>query len=105
METKVEFIEALDREAEDEAISIADFKNAFNAIHQDLRKEEDVKGEWMLRCEELQEALWKICDRKIAQHEQLVLSLFDDVGMGIQNDLFSALRQRHIDLMQTEVDK
>ena len=105
METKVEFIDALDREAGDEALHITEFENAFNAIHEDLRKEEDVKGEWMLRCEELQEALWKTCDEEIVRYEQLVQSLFEDAGMGFQNDLFAALQQRHIDLIQTEIDK
>eukprot|EP00210_Caulerpa_lentillifera_P002458 g2356.t1 len=98
---KKEFQVTLEKEDE-KHLKAVDFIQKFNNIHPDIRKESEVQGEWMLRCEELQEDLWKLCDKKFAETEQKLISLFND---GFKEEIQQKLENIHTDLIQLEVNK
>jgi hypothetical protein len=49
--------------------ALAEFMTAFNAIAPDLRKRPEVMGELLLRADELRDALWDVCDSRLAENE------------------------------------
>ena len=46
-------------------MQLADFQKAFNAVDVDLRGSPETCGELLLRCNELQDALWELCDQRM----------------------------------------
>lgn len=98
---KKEFLTVLEREDEKQR-KTEDFVQSFNNIHPDIRTETGVQGEWMLRCEELQEDLWKLCDEKSISSEQQLVNLFND---GFKEEIMEKVQNIHCDLLQVEINK
>lgn len=98
---KKEFVTVLEREDEKQR-KAAEFIQSFNSIHPDIRKDAGVQGEWMLRCEELQEDLWRLCDEKSMGSEQQLVNLFND---GFKEEILEKVQSIHCDLIQVEINK
>lgn len=46
-------------------VQLADFQKAFNGVDVDLRGSPETRGELLLRCNELQDVLWELCDQRM----------------------------------------
>ena len=49
----------------DAVVQLTDFQKAFNGVDVDLRGSPETRGELLLRCSELQDALWELCDQRM----------------------------------------
>lgn len=98
---KKEFLIVLEREDEKQK-KTEEFVQSLNNIHSDIRLDTGVQGEWMLRCEELQEDLWKLCDEKSVSSKQQLVSLFND---GFKEEIVEKIQNIHCDLIQVEINK
>ena len=51
------------------------FQEAFNGLDIDLRGSAEAQAELLLRCDELQDALWEVCDQRMNDNEAQLRSL------------------------------
>lgn len=64
---------------------------------------EDLQEDWVQKCQEFQDALWKTCDQKLETQETKLASIFDS---NASHSLFlQKISDLHIDLLQNEIQK
>lgn len=56
-------------------LQLLSFQKAFNGVDIDLRSSPEAKAELMLRCDELQDALWDMCDQRMNDNEAQLRTL------------------------------
>ncbi|EFJ52136.1 hypothetical protein VOLCADRAFT_103155 [Volvox carteri f. nagariensis] len=95
------FRDLLQRPDEKPAL-VARFLTAFNAVEADLRGTRETRGELMLRCEELRDQLWALCDRKMEEAEAQRAAVAADSFVA---DHCSLLAQQFVALAQVEADR
>ncbi|KXZ56759.1 hypothetical protein GPECTOR_1g684 [Gonium pectorale] len=95
------FRELLQRPDEKPAL-VAKFLTAFNAVEPDLRGSKEARGELLLRCEELRDALWALCDRKMEEAEAQRSAVAADSFVA---DHSGTLSQQFVALAQVEGDR
>lgn len=98
---KSQLLKFLQRNNEKEQRAVS-FVQEFNNIHGDIRTEPEVQGEWMLRCEELQDELRTLCDEKTTETEKQLTEIFGD---GFKDENLQKIEQIHVQLLQTEINK
>lgn len=57
------------------AVQLEDFQKAFNGLDIDLRSSPEARAELLLRCDELQDALWEVCDQRMNFNEAQLRTL------------------------------
>ena len=57
------------------AVQLLTFQKAFNGVDIDLRSSPEAKAELMLRCDELQDALWELCDQRMNDNDAQLRTL------------------------------
>ncbi|KAG2499886.1 hypothetical protein HYH03_002175 [Edaphochlamys debaryana] len=95
------FKELLQRPDEKAAL-VARFLAAFNAVEPDLRGSKEARGELLLRCEELRDALWALCDKKMEEAEAQRSAVAADTFVV---DHSATLTQQFVALAQVEADR
>jgi hypothetical protein len=81
---------------------VSQWQKDFNAIHDDLRSDEEVRCELHQRIEDLRERLWTICDERKAQAESEREGVMAD---GWLEDHLGMLTNHYLTQMQAEVDR
>eukprot|EP00803_Ostreobium_quekettii_P002527 evm.model.scf_1208EXC.6 EVM.evm.TU.scf_1208EXC.6 scf_1208EXC:28213-40026(-) len=85
------------RRSDDRQQLATQFQDDFNSVDGDLRSREDVKAELMLRCEELRDAAWEVCDAKLhdsqAELQRIASSAFVEEQTKMIECLFIAMIQ------------
>lgn len=81
---------------------VARFQAAFNAVEGDLRPTKEARAELVLRCEEVREALWALCDRKMEEAEAQRAKVAADSFVA---DRGALLGQQFVALAQVEADR
>ena len=56
-------------------MQLLSFQKAFNGVDIDLRSSPEAKAELMLRCDELQDALWEMCDQRTNDNDAQLRTL------------------------------
>jgi len=56
-------------------VQLEDFQKAFNGLDIDLRGSPEARAELLLRCDELQDALWEVCDQRMNDNEAQLRTL------------------------------
>ena len=56
-------------------MQLEDFQKAFNGLDIDLRGSPEARAELLLRCDELQDALWEVCDQRMNDNEAQLRTL------------------------------
>ena len=56
-------------------VQLEDFQKAFNGLDIDLRGSPEARAELLLRCDELQDALWEVCDHRMNDNEAQLRTL------------------------------
>ncbi|GIL73035.1 hypothetical protein Vretimale_4669 [Volvox reticuliferus] len=95
------FRDLLQRPDEKPALVVR-FLTSFNAIEADLRGSRETRGELMLRCEELRDQLWALCDRKMEEAEAQRAAVAADSFVADHSGL---LAQQFVALAQVEGDR
>ncbi|GFR40940.1 hypothetical protein Agub_g1600 [Astrephomene gubernaculifera] len=95
------FRELLQRPDEKPAL-VARFLTAFNAVEADMRGSKESRGELLLRCEELRDQLWALCDRKMEEAEAQRAAIAADSFVA---DHCATLGQQFVALAQVEGDR
>ncbi|GLC51118.1 hypothetical protein PLESTB_000467700 [Pleodorina starrii] len=98
---RARFRELLQRPDEKPAL-VTKFLAAFNGVEADLRGSREARGELMLRCEELRDQLWALCDRKMEEAEAQRAAVAADSFVA---DHCGLLGQQFIALVQVEADR
>lgn len=57
------------------AVQLLTFQKAFNGVDIDLRSSPEAKAELMLRCDELQDVLWELCDQRMNDNDAQLRTL------------------------------
>ncbi|KAG2448325.1 hypothetical protein HYH02_006909 [Chlamydomonas schloesseri] len=95
------FQDLLQRPDEKPAL-VAKFLTAFNAVEADLRGNKEARGELLLRAEELRDALWAMCDKKMEEAEAQRAAVASDTFVP---DHCATLAQQFVALAQVEGDR
>ncbi|KAG2442556.1 hypothetical protein HXX76_002642 [Chlamydomonas incerta] len=95
------FTDLLQRPDEKPAL-VAKFLTAFNAVEADLRGNKEARGELLLRAEELRDALWAMCDKKMEEAEAQRAAVASDTFVP---DHCATLAQQFVALAQVEGDR
>lgn len=56
-------------------VQLEHFQKAFNGLDIDLRGSPEARAELLLRCDELQDALWEVCDQRMNANEAQLRTL------------------------------
>ena len=56
-------------------VQLEDFQKAFNGLDIDLRGSPEARAELLLRCDELQDTLWEVCDQRMNDNEAQLRTL------------------------------
>lgn len=56
-------------------VQMEDFQKTFNGLDIDLRGSPEARAELLLRCDELQDALWEVCDQRMNDNEAQLRTL------------------------------
>ena len=51
------------------AMQLLSFQKAFNGVDIDLRNSPEARAEQVLRCDELQDSLWEMCDQRMSDND------------------------------------
>lgn len=51
------------------ALQLLSFQKAFNGVDIDLRNSPEARAELVLRCDELQDSLWEMCDQRMNDND------------------------------------
>eukprot|EP00951_Prasinocladus_malaysianus_P039083 scaffold434392_cov24-Prasinocladus_malaysianus.AAC.1 len=90
------FVEWINR-PDKRPVILAEFQQAFNGVDGDLRKRPEVIAELLLRADELRDALWDVCDKRLeeneAEHVAIVKDSFVDDHVQIIAAKIQALMQ------------
>ena len=70
-------------------VQLADFQKAFNGVDVDLRGSPEARGELLLRCNELQDVLWELCDQRM-DDSQAKLSILKYAAVTDLAEIFTA---------------
>eukprot|EP00899_Mesostigma_viride_P005423 jgi/Mesvir1/14882/Mv25026-RA.1 len=100
-QVKLQYLEFLKRADEKQAI-VTKFQLEFNAVDLDLRMEDETKAELLLRTDELRDALWDICDRRLEECMEELKSIKTDSWI---KDHAAILASHFAALVQLEVDR
>ncbi|KAL0048541.1 hypothetical protein WJX82_005372 [Trebouxia sp. C0006] len=72
------YLTYLQRPAHNKQQKLEDFQKAFNGLDIDLRGSPEARAELLLRCDELQDALWEVCDQRMNDNEAQLRTLKED---------------------------
>ncbi len=95
------FQDLLQRPDEKPAL-VARFLTAFNGVEGDLRVSKEARAELLLRCEELRDALWSLCDKKTEEAEAQRAAVAADTFVA---DHSATLAQQFVAFAQVEADR
>ncbi len=74
----------------------------YNEVSDDVREDEETRGELHQRVDDLRERIWSICDERKEQAEKERGSVMND---GWLDDHLGLLNNHYLTLMQAEVDR
>ncbi|KAK9824418.1 hypothetical protein WJX72_010134 [[Myrmecia] bisecta] len=77
-DVRAAFLAHMRRPAPDKQTLVDKFQQAFGNIDADLRGAPETKAELLLRCNELRDALWELCDARLQANEHQAAKIRDD---------------------------
>ncbi|XP_059500967.1 sperm flagellar protein 2 isoform X2 [Stegostoma tigrinum] len=99
---RVDFQEYLESRPDHKQEFVTQWQNDYNSIAEDLRHDEDVKAELLLRLYNLRESLWDISDNRKEEAERERMNI---MGNGWLEDHLGLLLNIYTTLMQVEIDR
>ncbi|XP_048450235.1 sperm flagellar protein 2-like [Rhincodon typus] len=99
---RIDFQEYLESRPDHKQEFVTQWQNDYNSIAEDLRHDEDVKAELLLRLYNLRERLWDISDNRKEEAERERMNI---MGNGWLEDHLGLLLNIYTTLMQVEIDR
>lgn len=90
------------RRQDNKQVLLDAFVARFNGLEMDLRKAKETQAELVLRSDELRDALWEVCDRKMEEAEAERARI---AGDSFAADHVGLLAQQYTALTQLELDR